>query len=64
MILKASCSSTPSSAGLPYRDPGADAREWEREQGSVALKVQAGEARNPETGKWVKLACRGDRNPA
>ena len=41
--------------GLPYRDPGADAREWEREQGSVALKVQAGEARNPDTGKWVKL---------
>ena len=41
--------------GLPYRDPGANAREWEREQGSVALKVQAGEARNPETGKWVKL---------
>jgi hypothetical protein len=41
--------------GLPYRDPGADIREWEREQGSVALKVQAGEARNPETGTWVKL---------
>ena len=41
--------------GLPYRDPGDDAREWEREQGSVALKVQAGEARNPETGGWIKL---------
>jgi hypothetical protein len=41
--------------GLPYRDPGDGAREWEREQGSVALKVQAGEARNPETGGWVKL---------
>ena len=41
--------------GLPYRDPGAAIREWERAQGSVALKVQAGEAHNPETGAWVKL---------
>jgi len=42
--------------GLPYRNPGAQVREWEREQGNVALKVSAGEARNPETGTWVKLA--------
>jgi replication initiator protein len=41
--------------GLPYRDPGDGVREWEREQGSVALKVQAGEAHHPETGTWVKL---------
>ena len=41
--------------GLPYHDPGAAVREWERAQGSVALKVQAGEAHNPETGAWVKL---------
>lgn len=41
--------------GLPYRDPGLTVREWEREQGSVALKVNAGEAHNPDTGKWVKL---------
>ena len=40
--------------GLPYHDPGAAVREWERAQGSVALKVQAGEAHNPETGAWVK----------
>ena len=38
--------------GLPYHDPGAAVREWERAQGSVALKVQAGEAHNPETGAW------------
>lgn len=41
--------------GMPYRDPGDDIREWEREQGAVALKVSAGEARNPDTGEWVKL---------
>lgn len=41
--------------GLPYRNPGTKIREWEREQGAIALKISAGEARNPETGKWVKL---------
>lgn len=41
--------------GLPYRNPGLLVRAWEREQGSVALKVDAGEARNPDTGTWVKL---------
>jgi Plasmid encoded RepA protein len=41
--------------GLPYRDPGAQVREWERRQGNVALKVSAGEAMHPKTGKWVKL---------
>lgn len=40
---------------LPYRDPGDAVREWEREQGAVALKVSAGEARDPATGRWVKL---------
>jgi hypothetical protein len=48
--------------GLPYRDPGADAREWEREQGSVALKVPGRPATpRPESGS--SLACHGDRNP-
>jgi Plasmid encoded RepA protein len=41
--------------GLPYRNPGAQVREWERLQGRVALKVNAGEAFDPETGKWIKL---------
>jgi Plasmid encoded RepA protein len=40
---------------LPYRDPGEDVREWERQQGAVALKVHAGEARDPSTGRFVKL---------
>jgi hypothetical protein len=40
---------------LPYRDPGPDIRDWERKQGNAALRVNAGEALNPETGEWVKL---------
>lgn len=41
---------------LPYRDPGADVRTWEREQGIVSLRVEAGAAKNPDTGQWVELA--------
>lgn len=41
--------------GLPYRDPGEHVREWERQQGSVALKVDAGEAYHQESGRWMKL---------
>jgi hypothetical protein len=41
--------------GLPYRNPGDDVREWQREQGSVSLHVQAGVARHPKTHQWVKL---------
>ena len=40
---------------MPYRDPGPQVREWEREQGAVALRVEAGAARNPETDEWVPL---------
>jgi hypothetical protein len=41
--------------GLPYRDPGARVREWEREQGMASLLIEAGKAKDPETGKWVEL---------
>jgi hypothetical protein len=41
--------------GLPYRDPGAQVREWEREQGMASLLIEAGKAKDPETGKWVEL---------
>jgi len=41
--------------GLPYRDPGASVCEWDREQGRVALKISAGEARDPKTNRWLKL---------
>jgi Plasmid encoded RepA protein len=40
---------------LPYRNPGDDVREWQREQGSVSLLVKAGEARNPLTHQWARL---------
>ena len=41
--------------GLPYRNPGDDVREWQREQGAVSLLVKAGEARNRITHQWVQL---------
>lgn len=41
--------------GLPYRNPGADVREWQRDQGNASLMVEAGQARDTETGKWQKL---------
>jgi hypothetical protein len=40
---------------LPYRNPGDDVREWERQQGTVSLRVEAGAAQHPKTGEWVKL---------
>lgn len=42
-------------AGLPYRDPGRGVREWQRDQGSASLLIEAGQAHNAETGEWVKL---------
>ncbi len=40
---------------LPYRDPGAEARIWERLNGDVHLKVLAGEAMHPEQGRLVPV---------
>lgn len=40
---------------LPYRNPGADVREWKRKQGSASLLIEAGQAVSPETGEWVKI---------
>ena len=40
---------------LPYRNPGNSVLRWEREQGAVSLLVNAGEAKNPDTGEWVQL---------
>jgi hypothetical protein len=42
-------------AGMPYRDPGDEQREWERRQGRTSLLIEAGRARHPETGDWIKL---------
>ena len=40
---------------MPYRNPGKNVLEWEREQGSISLLIEAGKARNPETNKWIQL---------
>jgi hypothetical protein len=40
---------------LPYRDPGPTAREWERQQGRASCLVEAGRARDPRTGRWIRL---------
>lgn len=41
--------------GLPYRDPGPDRRDWERVNGNIRLRIEAGSALHPETGEWVQL---------
>ena len=41
---------------LPYRNPGQNVREWERRQGDVRLRVEAGSALNPEIDEYVALA--------
>lgn len=40
---------------LPYRNPGDDARTWERTNGDVHLKVLAGEAMHPDKGQFVQV---------
>jgi len=40
---------------MPYRDPGKAMRVWERKQGIVSLRVEAGAARHPETHDWLEL---------
>lgn len=41
--------------GLPYRAPANGLRVWERRQGFVTLRVEAGSAMDPRTGKFVEL---------
>jgi hypothetical protein len=41
--------------GLPYRNPGDDLREWERQQGRTLLHVQAGHVANPATRQMLKI---------
>jgi hypothetical protein len=40
---------------LPYRDPGADVRTWERFNGNVHLELSAGKAMHPEQGRLVPI---------
>lgn len=41
--------------GLPYTNPGEHVREWDRVQGMVSMRIEAGSAIEPSTGKFVKL---------
>lgn len=38
---------------LPYRNPGDEVHVWERQQGEVALSLEAGRAINPETNRFI-----------
>lgn len=40
---------------LPYRDPGAEVREWQRAQGTTSLLIEAGRALNPSTREWQRV---------
>ena len=40
---------------LPYRNPGDEVREWERQNGNVHLEVRAGKAMHPEKRQLVKI---------
>ena len=41
--------------GLPYRDPGNDVQEWQRDQGAASLLLVSGKVRDPETGVWINV---------
>ena len=40
---------------MPYRNQGDHIREWERVQGNVYLRIEAGAAKHPGQNQWVKL---------
>jgi Plasmid encoded RepA protein len=42
--------------GLPYRDPGQEVRSWERRQGNVRLRIEAGAVPDPATGEYVDVS--------
>jgi hypothetical protein len=41
--------------GIPYKNPGDHVREWDRKQGTAALRIEAGSAIDPHTGQFVHL---------
>jgi hypothetical protein len=40
---------------LPYRNPGDEVREWERVNGNARIRLEAGPATHPETGRFVRI---------
>src|SRR5580692_9920654 len=41
--------------GMPYKNPGDAVREWDRKQGNASLRIEAGSAMDPHSGKFVHL---------
>lgn len=41
--------------GMPYRNPGDDMSLWDKEQGRVALCIQAGPVMDDHTGRWRRI---------
>jgi Plasmid encoded RepA protein len=41
--------------GIPYRNPGDSVREWDRNQGNVSLRIEAGSVIDPATGNFVHV---------
>jgi hypothetical protein len=41
--------------GMPYRDPGAAMRTWDRKQGRAHLRIEAGSALHPQTESFVEI---------
>jgi hypothetical protein len=48
--------STLCQTSLPYRDPGVELRSWERENGAVAVCIQAGKAYDHRRHRYVDVA--------
>lgn len=40
---------------LPYRNPGDALRVWERKQGHVSMRLEAGAAMHPDNGEWIDI---------
>ncbi len=40
---------------MPYRDPGAEVRAWQRSNGRVSLRIQAGNAYDATNDSWIDV---------
>src|SRR6185437_10327935 len=40
---------------MPYRDPGEEIRAWQRSNGRVSLRIQAGNAYDADTNSWIDV---------
>src|SRR5512144_483087 len=40
---------------MPYRDPGDATRVWERQQGMISLRIEAGSVRDPTAHEYIDI---------